>query len=256
MTINLENRRELDFSLIKSAAKRRPRTFTELLHITKLPRKTLSLRLKDLCTDAALVKENGVYKLNGSGEFENNGGKFTKGFTRALSDRRMRKGLMLIALLGFSSMSGYVLAMHLTRPQPAQTYQGPVMIGNFTMALDVNNIEDLYGWEVAITFNSSELKFLKFMSGGFVGTGFPFSFNASDIGEGVVLLGGTLCGNVYGKDGSGRLATVVFGYFVDQYTEPKIDFEDKCFETVLYDSTRSHIPIEDSTLTLTVIKNY
>ncbi len=64
-TINLENRKEVDFKKIMYALNKSPKTFTELLAITNLPRKTLSLRLKDLCSSGSIVKDGG-YHLNSS----------------------------------------------------------------------------------------------------------------------------------------------------------------------------------------------
>jgi PKD repeat protein len=64
-TINLENRKEVDFEKIMHALGKSPRTFTELLNMTNLPRKTLSLRLKDLCASGSIMKDGG-YHLNPS----------------------------------------------------------------------------------------------------------------------------------------------------------------------------------------------
>ncbi len=61
-TINLENRKEVDFEKIMYALNSAPKSFTELLEITSLPRKTLSLRLKDLCNSGSIVKDGG-YRL-------------------------------------------------------------------------------------------------------------------------------------------------------------------------------------------------
>jgi PKD repeat protein len=62
-TINLENRREVDFEKIMYALDKSPKTFTELLAITSLPRKTLSIRLKELCSSGSIIKDGG-YHLN------------------------------------------------------------------------------------------------------------------------------------------------------------------------------------------------
>jgi PKD repeat protein len=70
-TINLENRKEVDFEKIMHALSKSPKTFTELLAITSLPRKTLSLRLKDLCSSGSIVKDGG-YHLNSSIKPTNN----------------------------------------------------------------------------------------------------------------------------------------------------------------------------------------
>jgi PKD repeat protein len=64
-TIGLENRKEVDFQKIIDALGRSPRTFTELLTITNLPRKTLSLRLKELSASGSITKDGG-YHLNPS----------------------------------------------------------------------------------------------------------------------------------------------------------------------------------------------
>jgi len=253
MTINLENRKGIDFNLIESATKKGPRTFTDLLHITKLSRKTLSLRLKELCEKGILVKNGGIYNLNGVFHSEESGGNFMKGFSKVIHDKRMRTGLVLLAFLLFSSASGYVLATFLI---PKETHQEPVILGDFTMALDINNVKDLYAWQVVITFNSSEIKVLKTVSEGFLGTGFPFFLNATDIGDGILLLGGSLCGNVPGKSvsGSERLTTILFGYFVNDYKEPRIVLNEMFLKTCLISSEGSYIPIKDSTLTLSTIE--
>lgn len=253
MTINLENRREIDFGLIKNATGKHPRTFTELLHITKLSRKTLNLRLHELCKEGVLIKDDGGYRLNGSVGIEDKGKDFVKGFLNGFHGKKLRTGLMLIAFMISFSTSGYVLAKFLTPPQYVQTYQEPVIIGNFTMALDVNNVTDLYVWQVAIAYNSSQLKVLEITSGRFVGDDFPFFLNSTDSCEDLVLISGFLQGEVPGKNGSGKLATIVFGYFTENYDdEPKI-VPEKIFETFLSDSKLQDIPIDDSTLTLTII---
>lgn len=51
--------------MILRALRKKPKTFTDLLNITGLPRKTLSLRLKDLLKSRTIVK-NGNYHLNGA----------------------------------------------------------------------------------------------------------------------------------------------------------------------------------------------
>ena len=84
-TINLENRKEVDFEKITSALNGSTKTFTELLEVTNLPRKTLSLRLKDLCAAGTVVKDGGYHlgasfqpirtygaKKNGNGKMNRN----------------------------------------------------------------------------------------------------------------------------------------------------------------------------------------
>jgi hypothetical protein len=254
MTINLENRKEIDTDLIKMATKKGPRTFTELLHITKLSRKTLSLRLRTLCEEGAIVKKEGLYKLNGGADFNGHNGGFARDFSRILHDRRIRTGLMLITFLLFSSASGYVLGAFLI---PEATHRDPVLLGNFKMTLDINSdVKDLYAWQTIIAFDPSEVRVLNIASSGFLGEDFPFFFNGTNTNEGSILVGGTLVGDVTGRNGPGELATITFGYFVNQYKTPEIVSDDGRFNTFLLNSEGLNIFVENSnTLTLNAIQN-
>jgi hypothetical protein len=78
--------------------------------------------------------------------------------------------------------------------------------------------------------------------------------NATDIGENKFLVAGVLVGNGPGKDGSGGLATIVFGYFTHDYALPAIVQQADAHETYLLNSQGSIIPIEGQTsLTLKVV---
>jgi hypothetical protein len=249
LTINLENRKEIDIDLIKAATRKEPKTFTELMHITRLPRKTLSLRLKALCGTGALVKEAGTYQLNGASEprksFYMN---FKGGYSRKL-DRRMQIGLMMVSLAICFSASGYVLAM-LLQPSPQIVLQAekPIIIGSFAMDLSVNDVQDLYAWQALITFNSSELKVLQTSHGSFIGLDDPlFFWNATSLDDNALLIGGSACAPMPGQSGSGKLATVVFGYYVSNYNPPKIASEAYAEETFLLDSNLSTIPMGEQT---------
>lgn len=269
LTISLENRKETDMDLITKAVQTKERTFTELLHITRLSRKTLSLRLKELRSSGSIVKNDGAYSLNGASYPKGKGNGFVRSFLRSaragtFQDRRMRNFAWVLMLLLSSSVSGYVLAMFLVTPQPSQTHETPMIIGTFTMALDVNNVKDLHGWQVLVAYNPSELEVTQIIPGGFVGAEYPSSemadvsggifLNATDIGWGKFLVGGLLIGNGPGKDGSGRLATIVFGYYTRDYKLPSIVQDESMSETCLLNSVNSIIPIEGQTsLTFEVI---
>jgi hypothetical protein len=189
--------------------------------------------------------------LNGSLGIEDKGKDFVNGFLNGFHNKKLRTGLMLIAFLLFSSAFGHVLAMLFSLPH-IQTYQEPVIIGNVTMHLDVTNVNDLYAWQVAIVYNQSQLKVLEITPSGFVGEDFPFFVNSTDSLPDLLFLAGSLIGDAPGKNGSGRLATITFGYFIENFDEPKIASE-KLFETLLLDSQSQLIPIKDSTLTLTIV---
>lgn len=252
-TINLENRREVDFNLIRNATDRRPRTFTELVHITKLSRKTLNMRLKELCAEGILSKEEGMYKLNGASGFGNNGGHIMKGLSRVFDDKRMRTGLMLVALLATFSVSGYVLAMIVVPSTYLEPQAEPKPLGSFTMTLDVNNVNDLYAWQAAIVFNSTQIKVKEARAGDFMEGQFPLFANSTDTSGGLLLVTSTLEGNVAGKSGSGKLATIVFEYYMGSYELPTIANHVPGFNTWLMDSALTIIPSGQTLLALSVV---
>jgi len=252
-TISLENRREVDFTLIRNATDKRPRTFTELLHITKLSRKTLNLRLKNLCAEGLLTKEEGMYKWNGTSESGNKGGHLVKGLSKMFADRGMRTGLMLIALVASFSVSGYVLAIMIAPIAYVPPHVEPKALGTLTMALDVNNVNDLYAWQAAIVFKSSQMKVVEAKAGDFIKVEFPLFVNSTDTGDGLLLLFASLMGNVQGKTGSGRLATIVFEYYVNNYEPPLIVDHEAGFDTWLENSALATIPGGQTLLTLNVV---
>lgn len=252
-TISLENRREVDFALIRNATNRRPRTFTELVNITKLSRKTLNIRLKELCAEGILTKEEGMYKSNGASGLGNNGGHLMKGLSRVFDDKRMRTGLMLIALLTAFSVSGYVLAMIVPPFTYIEPQAAPKPIGSFTMALVVSNVKDLYAWQAVITFNSTQISVVEAQAGDLMKGEFPLFSNSTDTNSGLLLLTETLEGNANGKTGSGTLATITFEYYVNQYKLPSLADQNAVFGTWLEDSSLTTIPNGQTLLTLNVI---
>jgi len=238
-TINLANRRETDFNLITDAAKKKPRTFTELLHITRLPRKTLSLRLKELCVNGDLLKREGAYESNGVSQFSSKGRKSIQKFPRMFHDRRVRTGVVFIALLLSFSASGYVLAMMFTSPPSISPTSQPSYIGTFEMDLKIYNTADLFAWQAMIHFNQSELVFVEAVEGNFLnpnalyGTIFLF---VDDTDPGELLVYGSLKGmDALGVSGTGTVATITFGYKSEAYVEPKIVYGD-VYETYLLDT--------------------
>ncbi|MEM2292370.1 MAG: cohesin domain-containing protein [Nitrososphaerota archaeon] len=167
-------------------------------------------------------------------------------------EKRLKCGLILIIIVLFLTTSGYVFASLFHVPQVK--VEKPKVLGSFIMALDVNHVEDLYAWQVIITFNSAKLKVLQVLPGDFLGVESPFFVNASDVGDGILLLGGTLSGDVSGLSGSGRLAVIIFGCFTESYEMPKLAPAVGCYETFLLNSSLLEIPIDESTLSLAIVE--
>lgn len=243
-TINLENRRKIDFGIIKEATEKSPKTFTELLHLTKLSRKTLNLRLKELCMEGVLVKEEGCYRLNGSSHVGGNGEGFMKGLSGVFNNKKIRTGIMLLALLAFSSASGYVLAARF--PPPKAEPQSPKFLGTLTMNLNIVEVNDLYAWEAVISFDSSKLEVREVLQGDFFAAEPPFFVTAGDVYENTQLIGATKFGATQGNSGSGTLAIIVFGILAGDYELPTL--LESHPKTMLLDSNRSVIPIGVQTL--------
>ena len=248
-TINLENRKEIDLDMIRNAARRQPKTFTELLHITKLSRKTLSLRLKELCESGMLIKNEGVYKLNGVSEFGSTRRVMSNGLSKVLNDRRMRTGLMLIAFLLCSSATGYVLATFIMPPRDAGETPPPVVIGYFAMSLEVENAKNLAGWQAWIGFDMNKMEVVGVTRGSIFG-GATY-YNASNPYGNELTIGGVVYEPVEGISGDGSLAIVTFGYYVAEYELPTLLAGARGQETVLRDPQLQ--PLESGALTLKLV---
>jgi len=235
---------------LTGAVKQGTKTFTQLLHITGLPRKTLSLRLNKLCRNGVLTKAEGIYQLKGDFSSKKSFAGSLNQFSKVIDNRKFKRVTMLmVLLLSFSAFSYALATLFSTGPQE------PKILGTFTAVLRVNEVRDLYAWQAIIIFNPNELEVIQVASGEFFEANPPFFLKASDVGEGILMLGCTLQGDVPGKNGSGILATIVFGYFVNNYEKPQVVKAKGYLTTLLLNSDLSIIPINDSTLTLDVIES-
>ena len=140
---------------------------------------------------------------------------------------------------------------------PSVKMDGPKIIGTFTVNLEVVNVKDLYAWQALLLYDPQTLVLIEFTPGGFIGTKCATEavdvvqdifVNATDIGSGLLLLGGSLVGNVPGKDGAGLLAKVTFGYLSEDYADPYVVFNNRPHETKLLDSDGHIIPGEETLL--------
>ena len=247
-TVNLENRRKIDFELIERIVEK-PRTFTELLRMTKLPRKTLALRLKALYSTGRVIKnKEGKYVLNKIASDRQP----KRGFACILDNKKTKTLLILSVLLIGIASSGYVAATLLTSKH-LQMPTKPQIIGNFKMILKVDNVTDLCAWQAAVIYNSNQLCVLKITPGDFLPVDFPYFVNSTDTLEDLILIG-AFYGNTSGANESGVLAEIVFGYFTENFDEPKLVPNKGFFQTYLLDSKGNYIPIRDSGLSLVMAK--
>lgn len=227
MTISLKNRKEIDLDMITNAVRSGPKSFTYLLHATKLPRKTLSLRLRELCEGGVMMKNEGIYVLAGVPQAEDRIGGCFRRFSAIPTDKRIRAGILLALLIVSSPVAAQVLASLFVTPrnEPPPINEPPV-IGSFTMTLGAGNVKDLCYWEVQIAFNSDQMKILDIGSGDFPEGAYKGLLNSTNAG--MLALGSAILGpNPTGWDGPGKLATITFGYFVNEYSTPAIVSEQK-----------------------------
>lgn len=183
-TINLENRKEVDFEKIMYALNSSPKSFTELLEITSLPRKTLSLRLKDLCNSGSIVKDGG-YRLGTS--FQPNKRTYT---TKRDGNGKMNGSILHMgknvqwipaALIVCLAVVAFGSAIMLTPPSPrtstlaptlptfpapatatmiyVDSLQGQYQVGDtITLNVMISDVTDLFAWQAGMNFNPAVLE--------------------------------------------------------------------------------------------------
>jgi len=210
-SIDLKSRRKTDFNLIVGALKEKPRTFTELLKMTYLPRKTLSLRLKELIKSGVIIKDRG-YHLNGASQSK----EWNKKLKTHLSfDTKHILLLLLVFTIGIP-VGAQVYATLFTPVLPSE----PIIMDTFMANIVVHDVIDLYGWQVGVRFNPDTLVVISVTEGDFLGVEPPLpvwtehSF-INPSGEGAVLIYASYRGQVSGRSGTGILATIEFGVIVE-----------------------------------------
>lgn len=265
LTISLENRKETDEGMITDAVQGKERTFTDLLHITKLPRKTLSLRLKEMCGNGLIAKEDGFYKSNGFSTPGRGLGFPGHRLSVMVRDKRIRAGLMMVALIISVPAFSYAMATFVA----PLSYHEPVILGDFQLVLEAHYVDHLAAWQVYISYDASELKVLDVKSGGFLDNNNELFINyTADIDgdgtpDGALVLADAAYPYTPARTGDGVLATIVFGYYVSNYTDPAIASDWKGDSSYWIDARSSpalpelspQIPFEvPSTLTLTRVE--
>jgi len=244
-SINLEMRRETDLNLIVKSLRTGPKTFTQLLKITRLPRKTLSLRLKELINSEMVTKGAG-YRLNGSASScMSRGIKLSRVFPYS------RKNTMLMLLMlcvGFLLAQAYARYMVAPPIEPIEPTTTPVVTATFDVDIVVHNAANLYSWQVKIVFDPAALIVTNLVEGQFLekdgGTTlfvaatkitkcvfsedtlnttdqFTLIMNDENSADSV-LVGGTLIGEALGVSGDDVLATITFGVIGEGSHIPQI----------------------------------
>jgi len=240
MTINLENRKKIDIDQIIGGLKKGPKTFTQLLRTTHLPRKTLCIRLKELSDSGIIVKDR-EYHLTDSPQ--------TREFQARHSIKRVhnlkskvvrfvkenpngnRDAFLILAL--FALMMIGITHPLMVRANRVHNINAGCQIADriFEVRIGITNAVDLYSWQGKITYDPTILEVVDIAAGEFLSSdaivinatdevcSITTSYSASSIlifatdsnsEEGVLLVGGSLLGQVQGIDGAGTLATITF----------------------------------------------
>ena len=232
-SINLEMRKKTDLNLIVQSLQKGPKTFTQLLKITRLPRKTLSLRLKELINSKIIIKD-GDYRLNGSLSPGTLGGiKLKKVFPNSRKNTMLMLLMLCIGFLLAQAYAKYMVAPSIEPTEPTK----PIIIETFDIDIVVDNISDLYAWQLKIVFDPEVMIVTNIVEGPFLedGEANTLFLAATKIVEDIfsndtlnthnpfmiimndetclnrVVLGGTLIGEASGVSGRGVLATITFG---------------------------------------------
>ena len=235
-SINLETRRKTDFHLISSNLQYGPKSFTQLLHATQLPRKTLSLRLKQLVENGTITKDGG-YRINGASHVpakreKKRGYEMKSRIYRFIKENPNgnRDALIIGVLLGFLVLGPLLFAQPFFVVKAHHVHDfdlQPSLEDSFSVAINVRDAVDLYGWQGKISFDSNVLVVADVVAGDFLSSnalvvnatgGYlidepesPESLLFVDVDEsGVLFMSGSLLGDVLGKSGNGRLVSVTF----------------------------------------------
>lgn len=235
ITINSENRRKTDLGLIVRAVQKKPRSFTDLLKITELPRKTLSLRLKELMGMDVLTK-NGLYYFNEEANC-------TKELMQVQKNPIVIRRKMLLAFVVLAIMVPAGLQAYALFQPKVDTPPPPTIKGYFTAHVLVEDVTDLYGWSAVIEYDTDNTRWVEIMPGSvdthrYVNNSFP------EIG--VLLVGGLIqYGQNQGVTGSDlTLVSIKFGYYSEDFVDPILLDEYVPHKTTLLNSDNEKIPIE------------
>jgi len=248
-TVNLENRRNNDFNLILKSVKNKERSFSELLKITKLPRKTLNLRLKQLLMENKLIKnEKGLYCANDGG-----GGILDKEIQWP-ANKKLLSLLILCLCLPTISFALAMMIQPTIEPQP---------LGRFIIKVGVKDVSDVYGWQIGLRFDSTKLKVVSVSPGDFFENPTQcdnlLSKDITDLGNtlfitkvynGTIVICQTLKGDSPPKSGSGTLAIIEFQFYSSDYEKPELIFDDPAYGTALGRKDATEIPIDRNSISI------
>jgi len=231
--------------MILEALQGKERTFSDLLRATRLPRKTLSIRLKQLAERDLIVKDGG-YRLNGEkSSYVKRDVLFMKKFSNF--DKKKLVLVMLLVSIALPS-SAKVFAMFFAPPPP----EPPKPLGEFTVTVAVQNAVNVYGWQAVIRFDPQVLQFVEAIPGEFLektgesyreitdSHGYEFISGKSmfmyHVGNGIIIIAQSLLRPQSGKSGDGILAEVTFAYYTENYKGSyELVFNSPFFETGLRD---------------------
>jgi len=254
-TINLKNRKEIDLDLIIGSINKGPKTFTQLLRTTHLPRKTLYLRLKELVDSRIIVKDRG-YRLTDSPEasefqmrrstkrFHNLKSKVVR-FIKENPDGN-RDSLLIVSFIAFLVISSVFTNTLIVRAHRVHNLNADSQIadGTLEVKMGITNAANLYAWQGKITYDPTILKVVNVATGEFLSsdaivinaTGQVYSIETSystrsllvfatdaDSMEGVLVIGGSLLGKAQGIYGAGTLATITFSVINEKMETPNVN---------------------------------
>jgi hypothetical protein len=173
---------------------------------------------------------------------------------------------LIIFMLGIPSISLALALFYQPQPQPTEPQPTePQPIGYLRVEFYVNNVTDVYAWQVGIRYNYTNLKIISIKPGNFLTKGRDVQSNKLSsnveiyentlffhkvLDGGILVACQTLTGNSPSVNGSGTLLTIEFAYFY-KYEEATIIYnESPQYDTWLLRKDTTEIPISRNTITL------
>lgn len=175
---------------------------------------------------------------------------------------KIASSLILLTCLSTTSFALAMLIPQVPYEVAVEEPLEPQPLGRFAIRIGVENVSDVYGWQVGLRFNPSKLSVIDFKPGDFLGNPAPdnkLSENVKDFEstlffdnvfpDGTLVLGQTLKGGKPPRSGSGTLTVIVFQYYSQDFDMPCLIFNESARGTMLLRKDTTEIPISSDNIT-------
>ena len=189
-----------------------------------------------------VITKNGIYYLNDSDE--------TKKLLKIQKNpivikRRMLIAFLVLAMMIPAGLQAYAIFVPRTFVPPQ-----PTVLGYFEARVLITNVQELYGWQVVISYDADNTRWVEILPG--VIDELPYTLNNTFPEMGLLLVGNTLIGKVEGFSGSGVLVSIKFAYYSEEFNEPTLLPKFMWHPTMLLDANGDLMQWDADTLELEI----